>query len=235
MNKKSLSLLSIAITIQLLASLSTGIASAYPDTIREKTFITYYGNPIGTPGTDSYNVYAYSGIRWPIGTNNIIYYINLKGAPTGAAAAVEAAFETWDQQIGDTLFNDNVGTVTKETGNKYDGKNVVSWGRLGRGIIAQTTVWYSSKTGAIVEFGMVLNTAYKWGIDPDGEGTVYTLTNAFDVQDIVTHEAGHTLMLDDLYMSGASQLTMYGYGSEGLTYAISLGIGDVSGIRAIYP
>ena len=112
---------------------------------------------------------------------------------------------------------------------------MVSWGRLGRGIIAQTTVWYNSRTGAIVEFGMVLNTAYKWGIDQDGEGTGYTLTNAFDVQDIATHEAGHTLMLDDLYMSAASKLTMYGYGSEGLTYAISLGAGDISGIKAIYP
>jgi hypothetical protein len=119
-------------------------------------------------------------------------------------------------------------------GNKYDGKNVVSWGRLGRGIIAQTTVWYYTQTSEIVEFGMVFSTAYKWGIDADGEGSGSVLVGAFDVQDIATHEAGHTLMLDDLYMSGASALTMYGYGSYGQTYARSLGTGDISGINAIY-
>ena len=81
----------------------------------------------------------------------------------------------------------------------------------------------------------MFSTAYKWGIDADGEGSRYTLTGAFDVQDIATHEAGHTLMLDDLYMSSASALTMYGYGSFGETYAISLGTGDISGINAIYP
>jgi len=120
-------------------------------------------------------------------------------------------------------------------GNKYDGQNVVSWGRLGRGIIAQTTVWYNSRTKEIVEFGIIFSTAYKWGIDADGEGSSYTLTGAFDVQNIAAHEAGHTLMLDDLYMSAASALTMYGYGDFGETYAISLGVGDISGIHAVYP
>jgi len=159
----------------------------------------------------------------------------LKGAPSGAAAAINAAFETWDSKIGDDLFNDNFKIATKETGSKYDGKNVVSFGRLGSGIIAQTTVWYNRYTNEIVEFGMVFSTAYKWGIDSDGEGSAYTLTNAFDVQNIATHEAGHTLMLDDLYTSAASALTMYGYGDYGETYARTLGAGDISGIKAIYP
>ena len=42
-------------------------------------------------------------------------------------------------------------------------------------------------------------------------------------------------MLDGLYMPEAKALTMYGYGSYGETYAISLGAGDVSGVRVIYP
>lgn len=235
MNKKSVSLLSIAVLMLLIASFSVAMVSAFPDdAIREKTFITYYVEPIGTPSTETYNVYAYSGIHWSTATLNIAYSVNSKGAPAGAKTAINAAFETWDQQIGDTLFNDDVGTAT-QAGSKFDGKNVVSWARLGRGIIAQTTVWYNRNTKEIVEFGMVFSTAFKWGIDADGEGSAYTLTNAFDVQNIATHEAGHTLMLDDLYMTGANRLTMYGYGSFGETYAISLGTGDTSGIKAIYP
>jgi hypothetical protein len=164
----------------------------------------------------------------------VTYSVNAKGAPSGALAAVAAGFETWDAEIDDTLFNDNVAAASaKLSGNKFDGKNVVSWGRLGRGIIAMTTVWYNPSTSEIVEFGMVFSTAYKWGIDSDGEGGT-TLVGAFDVQDIATHEAGHTLMLDDLYMDEASALTMYGYGSFGQTYARSLGVGDISGATAIY-
>jgi hypothetical protein len=234
MNQKSISLVCLTVITLLAATLSTSLVSAYPDTIREKTFVTYVVTPTGTPGTDSYNAYGYSGIHWRTGTNNIAYSINLSGAPVGAATAVKAAFETWDNEVKVDLFSDNVETVAKMAGNKFDGKNIVSWGRLGRGIIAQTTVWYNTNTHEIVEFGMVFSTAYKWGMDGDGEGSKYTLTKAFDVQDIATHEAGHTLMLDDLYTLEAKQLTMYGYGDYGQTYAISLGAGDVSGIHAIY-
>ena len=235
MNKTPVSLLSIAISMFLIASFAVAMVSAFPDdVIREKTFVTYYGTPIGTPSTETYNVYAYSGIHWPTDTGNVAYAVNSKGAPAGAKAEIGEAFETWDEQIADTLFNDDVGTAT-QAGNRFDGKNVVSWARLGRGIIAQTTVWYNRYTYEIVEFGMVFSTAFKWGIDADGEELAYTLTYAFDVQNIATHEAGHTLMLDDLYMTGANRLTMYGYGRFGETYAISLGTGDISGITAIYP
>ncbi len=233
--KKAISSLRIAVLTLLIASFSVSVVSAFPDdVIAEKTFTTYLVEPYGTPGTDSYNAYGYSGIHWADGTANVAYSINLKGAPTGAQAAVAAAFETWDREVQVNLFSDSVGTSTR-VGNKFDGYNVVSWGRLGRGTIAQTTVWYNRNTKHIVEFGMVFSTAYKWGIDADGERTEYVLTNAFDVQDIATHEAGHTLMLDDLYTNAASKLTMYGYGDYGETYAISLGTGDITGIKSIYP
>jgi len=237
MNKKLGSLLSIVtLTLTLVASFSVAMVSAVPGgVIREKTFTTYYeGDPIGTPSTDSYDVFAYSGIHWSATTTNIAYYVKTKGAPAGAVEAVKAAFEEWDGEIGDSLFSDDVGTVTKGAGNKFDGKNIISWARLGRGIIAQTTVWFYSETKEIVEFGIVFSTAYKWGIDADGEGTTYTLTKMFDIQNIATHEAGHTLMLDDLYMPETSALTMYGYGDYGETYARSLGAGDISGINYIY-
>ena len=235
MKRRLLSLLAVSAILLVMASFAIVIVSAFPnDVVREKTFITYYVDPLGTPYTDTYNVYAYSGVHWPTG-KVVTYSVNTKGAPTGAITAIENAFETWDQQISDRLFDDNVQVASqKMAGNRYDGKNVMSWGRLGRGIIAQTTVWYYTTTLEIVEFGMVFNTAYKWGIDADGEGSAYTLTNAFDVQNIATHEAGHTLMLEDLYMPETSALTMYGYGSYGQTYAISLGAGDVNGIMAVY-
>lgn len=235
MRKRLLSLAGVTVAILIVISFAVAAASAFPeDAVREKTFVTYE-DPIGTPRTDTYNVYSYSGIHWKAGSV-VTYSVNVKGAPADAISEVAAGFETWDAQIHDSLFEENVATAgAKLVGGKYDGKNIVSWGRLGRGIIAQTTVWYNTRTKEIVEFGIVFSTAYKWGVDQDGEDTSYVLTGAFDVRNIATHEAGHTLMLDDLYMEEASALTMYGYGDFGETYAITLGTGDISGVKAIYP
>lgn len=232
MNKKLLSFTSISVIFLLMSSVAITTVAAFPnDTIRSKTFITYV-DPLGDEGTDTYNVYEYSGIHWSEGSI-VTYSVNTKGAPAGAVAAIADAFETWDAEIENSLFSDDVQTISRVKGNRFDGKNVISWGGLRRGVIAQTTVWYNSES-EIIEFGMVFNKAYKWGIDLDGEGTEYSLTNAFDVQNIATHEAGHTLMLLDLYIPAASALTMYGYGDYGETYARSLGAGDISGINVIY-
>ena len=57
----------------------------------------------------------------------------------------------------------------------------------------------------------------------------------YDVQDIMTHEAGHWLMLGDLYTKAASEQTMYGYGSTGELKARTLESGDIAGLRKIYP
>jgi hypothetical protein len=232
MQRKLSVFLSAIIVIAMLLSIAIPSASASKNVIKEKTFITYV-DPIGTPGSDTYNVYEYSGVHWKPGTI-VTYSVNTKGAPSGALNAVKKAFETWDAAVSAEVFNDNVAVASsKLVGNKYDGKNVISWGRLQTGIIAQTTTWYYTSTNEIVEVGMVFNTLYRWGIDPNPNDNIKI--NAFDVQNIATHEAGHTLMLLDLYVPEASQLTMYGYGAYGQTYAQTLGAGDISGIQYIYP
>ncbi len=98
--------------------------------------------------------------------------------------------------------------------------------------MAVTYIWYYSDTREIVEVGMVFNKLYAWGIDPDGEGP--QTINTFDIQNVATHEAGHTLSLNDLYMDEAAELTMNGYTSQGETRKRSLGLGDIKGINSIY-
>jgi len=200
------------------------------------SYVLYYGDPVGTEGTDSYNVTDYDGLHWYDGprTNGIPaggikYYVNT--VSSAVVAAVKASFETWDAQVEIELFNNEVGR-TGLSGSRFDGKNVVSGGWLKPGIVAVCYIWYYSDTLEIVEFGIVFNNYYKWGIDPDGEGP-QTIT-AFDIQNVATHEAGHTLSLNDLYMNGASALTMYGYTSRGETMKRSLGAGDIYGVKLIY-
>ena len=93
------------------------------------------------------------------------------------------------------------------------------------GIVAVCYAWYYSDTLEIVEFGIVFNKLYAWGIG---------VATAFDVQNVATHEAGHTLSLNDLYVAEASELTMYGYASMGETKKQSLGLGDINGVQYIY-
>jgi len=55
------------------------------------------------------------------------------------------------------------------------------------------------------------------------------------VQDIATHEFGHWVGLDDLYLSLDRDLTMYGYGAGGELKKRTLGTGDITGVRAVAP
>jgi len=58
-----------------------------------------------------------------------------------------------------------------------------------------------------------------------------------DVQNIMTHEAGHWLMLEDLYenITLYTEQTMYGFASEWELKKRSLESGDEAGIKKIYP
>jgi hypothetical protein len=100
-------------------------------------------------------------------------------------------------------------------------------------VIAVTFIWYDPNSYEIVDWDMVMNTMQKWGIDPDGEGP-QSLKRAFDVRNIVTHEAGHVVGLDDLYEDIYSELTMYGYSSKGETKKISLENVDIAGCQDRY-
>jgi hypothetical protein len=102
--------------------------------------------------------------------------------------------------------------------------------------IAVTMIWYGSDKH-IVEVDTAMNADLPWTQNPatDDANNEMGASGYFDVQDIMTHEAGHWLMLGDLYTNAASEQTMYGYGSPGELKARSLESGDIAGLRKIYP
>jgi len=137
-----------------------------------------------------------------------------------------AALSAWDAEVSVNLAE--YGGAT--TGN---GRNDVIWTPItDTRIIGITTL--TSTSGGIIEADIMLNSLLPWGIDPDGEGTQFTMTDRFDVPNIATQEAGHAFGLGDLYDASAADLTMYGYSSRGQTRKISLGNGDILGIQALY-
>jgi hypothetical protein len=221
----------------------------------EKTVFIHYeapGKPPGTPGKgpgdkepkeeEGYKLFR-GGIKWADGDTPVTYSINVGSIPAlinpgfiDPVIEIIAGFEAWDAQTSSELFDDNVGEDSNATEtNPYDG-NDIFWNNLGdSGVIAVTTFWWYTGTKELAAFDMEFNTQFTWGIDPDGETTDgYVLKNAMDIRNITTHEAGHTLVLGDLYQNQFSEMTMYGYSTEGEVKAISLEPGDIAGLQALY-
>ena len=212
-----------------------------PRDIKEMTFV-HFAKPDSPPGQAKKDKPEPEpeGIYELIGTklfDTATYYVNTSGAPEDSLAEIISSFDTWDNEVATDLFTYE--DETSISGRKYDGQNTVSWARIApKRTIAIATFWYSydgnpETLDPIIEFDIVFNSFLNWGIDPDDEGPV-TLTNAFDVQNIATHEVGHIVGLGDLYDNDNSYLTMYGYGSLGETQKISLEDGDIAGALAIY-
>lgn len=237
-------LAAICIAIALILTLSSGVSAVgllkkpiTPPQLKEITLIHYAkpdrpGNPQPTPVDNS--AYELLGV---VLTDTATYYVNPGGAPVGALTEIESAFETWDAVTGRELFSSALQTTV--SGFSYDGQNTISWAGIApTSIIAMTSIWYwddgDPKTlDAIAEFDIVFNALLKWGIDPDDEGPL-KLKNAYDVENIATHEVGHVVGLADLYESPYRELTMYGYGSKGETIKISLEQGDIAGAQYLY-
>ncbi len=177
--------------------------------------------------------YSYAGGKWDKGSYPqpmpVPYYINPNTTDTaGELNAVLAAMATWSNVAeADFLFR-NGGTTTKSD-SAMDGDNVISWVNRDTGSIATNYFWwYTSQPDRIIESDVVFNDLnYQWSTD-GGAGTM-------DVQNIATHELGHSLVLLDLYGSADTHKTMYGFASNGETKKRSLEAEDRAAIAYVYP
>jgi hypothetical protein len=141
--------------------------------------------------------------------------------------AVTGAMGTWDSETSRVLF-----TAPSEGsypwGGYSDGINSVSFGNYkSSGVIAVTAIWYSRATKLAVESDILFDTDFDWG-DATSDPSV------MDLQNIATHEIGHTLGLSDLYTDSCDSVTMYGYSTEGDTAKSTLELPDITGLQKLY-
>jgi len=223
------------------------------------------GNPHGTPpgqdgnkpgggNKDSEKLwYKYSGLHWG---STPTWYLN-----DGSADyynAINSSFLTW-LSVSSTFDIGYSGTTPSSPNDEVwdaalgrytpDKKNVVGLLDLGNNdAIAVTYMWYNTFTKELVDVDTTLNSnsAYQWwqislgsSDDPDTAAWPY-IKDAnppydVDVQNIMTHEAGHWLILNDLYNKPANTQTMYGISAQFELKKRSLEGGDEAGILAIYP
>jgi hypothetical protein len=202
--------------------------------------------------------YIYSGYHWSDAKIPVHYLINPKLPRSKVSSAyvegIKAAFQTWEDDPDSYMkftYNGTTNAGISSLRGRMDRKNVVGWADLnsvpwlGPDVIAVSVYWYNTDTLELAEVDVAMNSkGFTWWQTPSqtGDPDTWTWPNSqnssaydVDVQNIMTHEAGHCLVLDDLYDPSNSDETMYGYADEFELNKRSLENADIAGIGVIYP
>lgn len=146
--------------------------------------------------------------------------------------AINSAISTWTNVAGSTI----VGTSSSHDSDwgEFNGDNEIGWLESGwtyaSNVIGVTKTWYSGLTLIQLESDILFNGQnFSWYTGTDGSGaeTQY-------VEHLALHELGHAFSLKDLYNSGDSDRTMYGFSSN-QNEDITLHPYDEASISFAYP
>lgn len=183
---------------------------------------------------------------WKLPSGTWVYTLNTGSVPLSVgglnlATMASDAFGRWSGATGSSnkvLFSQSPLTTSVNRA-RMDGKNIIAWGRTQGTALAVTYTWYYPSTGLAVETDTIMNNKFSWSWSNPATwtgGTTCANSNTYDAQNILTHELGHWMGLDDMYNAATYQnATMYGYGSKTETKKDTLSAGDVAGVIAIYP
>lgn len=196
---------------------------------------------------DNPEIYLY----WPI--RNVTYLVNRRGCADVPLAetvgAIKRAFFSWASPSCTDLYFKLEGLTDVERTNlvklgatKSDRKNVIVWredawpppgvpaGAAPPEVAALTTLSYDATTGEIVDADMDLN-----GFDFFWTTTDDKTSAATDIQNVLTHEVGHLIGLDDLTSVASKDATMYGTTQQAELDKRDLAADDVQAVCAVYP
>ena len=247
MNKKLSSLICFALIVTISIPVISIAFAGKPDKgpLEKIVFIHYkkgYGKPEETPGKPQkadkeYYTLLVKGAKWketPV--NYVIDPDNTYGLSVEfITGAISASAEEWDDHTGTELFGSYAeGSSSWDVWEDvYSNRiNELFFGDYPRdGVIAVAIVWGyfgGPPSGReIIEFDIMFDTDYTWGDATDNQ-------ELMDLQNIATHELGHGVGLADLYITEASEETMYGYSTDGETKKRTLHFGDIAGIQKLY-
>ena len=145
-------------------------------------------------------------------------------------STISSSAETWDAATSAELLNNAYSVDYTAQYGVQNFQNAIAFGDYpDNGVIAVTSVWFTRVGKRIVEFDQLYNTRFAWG-----DATATNITSVMDLQNIVTHELGHAVGLDDIYSTTCSAVTMYGYSDYGETSKRSLEQPDITGLQKMY-
>lgn len=169
--------------------------------------------------------------------SSVTYNLNTSSAPAGVGSNLvtlaDLAFNTWHNAIP-TKVSFNRGADTTVVRNALDYKNIVAWGRASGSALAVTYTRYYTANHQVADVDTIFNKKFVWSWTPYALN-LCGLANTYDAQDILTHELGHWMGLNDQYSGSYGNNTMYGYGSKGEIKKDTLTSGDFIPLGNIYP
>lgn len=188
----------------------------------------------GLEDPDSAAVVTSAG--WHLASGTWTYRLNPSSVPASVGGAnlptiATNAFAAWSGTAVGTKVSFVAGPATTVSRAQFDSQNIVTWGRAPGTALAVSYIWYNTTTHQAVEVDTVMNKKFPWSWS--GSATCAD-PKSYDAQNILTHEFGHTVGLDDEYATDFVNNTMYGYGAKGEAKKNTLTSGDISGVAAIY-
>lgn len=185
-------------------------------------------NPAKPGGTNT--CYKLMGVKWP--TLPVSYVVNPLNPGSLSEEfvmnSITTSTQTWDAATSSQLFSLSPAINYTAQYGVFDSKNSIVFGPYAdNNAIAVTSVWYTRVGKRIVEFDIIFNTYYNWG-----DATI--APNVMDLQNIATHELGHSVGLSDIYASTCSAVTMYGYSWNGDIEKRTLEQADITGLQRMY-
>ncbi len=166
------------------------------------------------------------------------YNLNPQSAPASVGSASLPAiaangFSAWSGAVSGKVVL-NRGSDSNVTVAGLDNENIVAWGPVSSSnAIAVTYTWYYRATKTVAEVDTIMNNQLPWSWTSYASN-ICGAANTYDAQDILTHELGHWMGLNDKYSGNYANNTMYGYGSTGEIKKDTLATGDIKAVWAIY-
>ena len=167
---------------------------------------------------------------------NWTYNLNVSSVPStvGSANLATIASNVFSDWQGAACHQVSFlrGSNTTVDRSRYDGRNVVAWGKTSGSSLGVTYIRYFISDGLVVDVDTIMNKRVPWSWS---NSNTCANSNSYDAENILTHEIGHWMGLDDHYDGAYVDNTMFGYGSKGEVKKNTLTTGDIAGVSAIYP
>lgn len=188
------------------------------------------------PDTSSCYTFLAREAKWKTVEPYLVDPINSRGlSELFVFDNLAASIDKWETAAGIDILGNGVyaasTTLVADT-QSPDGLNEVYFGNIEEsGAIGVTIIWGifggPPKARELIEWDQIYD-------DVDFDWSSSGEADKMDFESIATHELGHSVGLGDLYDAACSEVTMYGYATEGETKKQSLEDGDIAGIKKLY-
>jgi Matrixin len=190
----------------------------------------------GVDCTDDNSQPGYAAPFASASTSGLTLHINNGTVPSGLGSpafdsALSNAARTWNSVAGIPGTADlDIATDGTETSPAQDGTSTIGFATIvPRTVLAATWTWVDANN-RVIEADLFYNTTQPWAFFPQCPSTT---TGNFDVQEIGTHELGHTVGLSH-YSDSAAMATMYPSAPPDELRKRTLTIGDAQAFVASY-